>query len=182
MRLFSIFSTRRLALLVLLLSSSGCDFYLPTCGSQSILAHLREQTIRASGLEALEEVGMVSEINRSLKERKRTCEATIQPTANFVDRLNRAKSKAEGSQAGGLLGMLGKALVSGALPDRLGTATIQFQIHPDEQSKGFGIQIEDESLDQLSHLDTAYKLTNLVIQQILSDLALPDSGSDPQAK
>ena len=178
MRHFSRFFLRLLSCLVLLLSITGCDFYLPQCGSASILKSVRDQTISASGLERLEDLGMVIEMKSSLKDRSRSCQVTVQPTREFVDRLNKAKSQEASPRQGGLLGILGKALVTEALPDRLGSTTIQFQIQRDARSAGFGVQIEDESLDQLSQLDTAYKLTDLAIRHLLAEGDLPAPGSD----
>ena len=178
MRFLPLLSLRSFFFLLLLASTLGCDFYLPDCGSQSILESVQDQTIKASGLEALEEIGLVGEVASSLKDRTRSCEATIQPAAAFIDRLNQAKHKGQDSRQGGLLGLIGKALVSQSLPDRLDTVTIRYQIHRDERSQGFGVQIEEESLSQLSRIDSVYKLTDLAIRQIRPEQAPPKAGSE----
>ncbi len=145
----------------------GCDLYLPQCGSASILERLRDQTLGASGLQHLEAVGMVRETAHSLKDRTRSCQATLQPTAEFLARLNAAKSQSSHSGQRGLLGMIGEVVVSQALPDRLETVTVFYQIQANAGTHEFDVEVEQESLDQLSHLDMAYKLTDLAIRHIL---------------
>lgn len=153
--------------LALVSLTSGCDLYLPQCGSASILDRLRDQTMGASGLQHLEAVGMVTETGHSLKDRKRSCQATIQPTAEFLARLNAAKSQSAHLGQRGLLGMIGEVVVSQALPDRLDTVTVSYQIQADAGTHDFDVEVEQESLDQLSHLDMAYKLSDLAIRHIL---------------
>jgi hypothetical protein len=110
---------------------------------------------------------MVHEVSNSLKERQRVCQATIQPKSDFMKRYSEAKQKIAGGKEDNVLGMIGRALVSAALPDRLDTTTIQFQILRNERSQGFGVEIDGDSMDQLTSLAKGFKLADIAIGRII---------------
>lgn len=153
--------------LTFLLSLSGCDLYLPGCGSGTALELLRDQALKPSGLDALAEVGIVTEISSDLKKRDRVCTATIQPTSDFTQRYSEARQKIGGGKEDNVFGMIGRALISAALPDRLETLTIQYRILRDEKSQGFGVILEDNSQDELASLAKGYQLADTAISRIL---------------
>jgi len=164
-----------------LLFLSGCDLYLPGCGSGTALDLLRGQALKPYGLEVLAEIGMVTEISSDLKKRERVCTATIEPRSDFAQRYNEARQKIGGGQEDNVLGMIGRALISAALPDRLEKATIRYQMLRDERSQGFGLILEDDSQDDLATLSKGYQLADIAISRILpkahsgGDLAAPSS-------
>lgn len=166
------------AALCFLLTLSGCDLYLPGCGGETALQLLRDQALKPFDLETLAEVGMVTEISSDLKARHRVCQATLQPKAEFTQRYSEAKQKIGGGKEDNVLGMIGRALVSAALPDRLDTTTIQFQILRNERSLGFGVEIDDDSMDRLTLLAKGYKLADIAIGRILpKEDATEDRGN-----
>ncbi|MEN9681585.1 MAG: hypothetical protein RLZZ627_1478 [Pseudomonadota bacterium] len=158
--------SRFFVLFGLLVSLSGCDLYLPGCGSGTTMGLLANQALKPFDIEKLAEIGMVHEISSTLKERQRVCQVTIQPKADFSQRYSAAKQKIAGGEEGNVLGMIGRALVSAALPDRLETTTIQFQIVRDERSQGFGVEIGGDAMDQLTSLAKGYKLADIAIGRI----------------
>ncbi len=157
---------RQLVLISLLVLLSGCDLYLPGCGSCTTLSLVRDQALKPLDLEMLAEIGMVTEVSSDLKERERVCQATIQAKAGFSQRYSEAKQKIGGGEEENVLGMIGRALVSAALPDHLESATIQFKILRDERSQGFGVAIDAESMDQMTSLAKGYKLADIAIDRI----------------
>ena len=165
------------AALCLLLPLSGCDLYLPGCGGGTALGLLGDQALKPFNIESLAEVGLVTEISGDLKERQRVCQATIQPKADFSQRYSEAKQKIGGGKEDNVLGIIGRALVSAALPDRLETTTIQFKILRDERSQGFGIVLDEDSQDQLVALAKGYKLADIAIERILPNDASPGEGA-----
>lgn len=172
---FIMIKSRPVVLLCLLLPLSGCDLYLPGCGSSTTLNLIQAQALSPLDLNSLAEVGIVTEVSSDLKARERVCQATIQPQPTFSQRYSEAKQKLGGGEEGNVLGMIGRALVSAALPDRLETTTIQYKILRDERSQGFGVAIGDDSMDQLTALAKGYKLAEIAIGRIV-----PERESPPQ--
>jgi len=167
-------------LISLLLLLSGCDLYLPGCGGATTLGLLSDQALKPFDIETLAEIGMVTDVSSDMKSRQRVCQATIQPKRDFSKRYSEAKQKIGEGEEGNVLGMIGRALVSAALPDRLEDATIQFQIARDERSQGFGVVIDGDSMDLLTSLAKGYKLADIAISRInLSDEAHRKNPTDP---
>lgn len=168
---------RHLVILAFLVPLAGCDLYLPGCGSDTTLGMLRDQALNPFDLGALAEIGMISEVSRDLRARERACQTTIQPKADFSERYSEAKRKFGGGKEENVLGMIGRALVSAALPDRLETVTIQFKILRDERTQGFGVAIDAESMDKITSIAKGYKLADIAI-----DRMIPKKEASPRLK
>ncbi len=142
---------------------SACDIYLPSCGSDAIIASLESQSLTATGLEAFAEFGTITEISHDYKSRERQCSATVQPKAEFVARYNSAREQMQGS-GGNFFDRLGKALVAATLPARIETTTVTYRILRDEHSGNFQAEISDEDLDNISGLRPQYGVAQLAIE------------------
>lgn len=142
---------------------SACDIYLPSCGSDEIVASLESHSLTASGLKAFAEFGTITEISHDYKSRERQCSATVQPKAEFVARYNSAREQMQGS-GGNFFDRLGKALVAATLPARIETTTVTYRILQDEHTGHFQAEISDEDLDNISGLRPQYGVAQLAIE------------------
>lgn len=147
-------------------SLTGCDLYLPGCGSASILEQVDTRTIRAVNLENFIEVSGVTEQSSSLKLRERTCQASIQPKPAFLERYNHARNKLEASRSDNVLGLIGKSLMNATLPERLGTAIVKYRILRSESAGGFDVLLSEDSLDAVSDLANGYRVADFAIQKL----------------
>ena len=167
--------------LCLLLPLSGCDLYLPGCGGGTALELVNDQVLKPFNIETLAEVGMVTELSSDLKDRQRVCQVTIQAKADFSQRYSEAKQKIGGGKDDNVLSMLGRAVVSAALPERLESATIQYKILRDERSQGFGIVLDEDSQDHLVSLAKGYKMADIAISRIVPEGEPAPDGRDHPA-